>query len=226
MTCDLAFVPGGRVYRVARLPDPWAYPDWAYVGPDGTFGNRSDDPESSYRVIYASSERVGAFIETLARFRPDPAVVAALSDIEGIDEGALQPGQVPIAWAAGRCVGRGVLEGSFADIGNSRSLAFMRGSLAARILHHELPDLDTATLRSSAPRAFTQEISRLVFECSNPGGGRAYVGLRYGSRLGDDLHNWATFEPSRPVESSVGVISLDDPDLLAALERLGLHLVG
>jgi hypothetical protein len=36
---------------------------------DGTFGNRYDDPRGEYRVLYATSQRVGAFIETLARYR-------------------------------------------------------------------------------------------------------------------------------------------------------------
>jgi hypothetical protein len=33
------------VYRLARQPDAWSWPDWAYAGPDGTFGNRYDDPQ-------------------------------------------------------------------------------------------------------------------------------------------------------------------------------------
>ena len=63
--------PGDRVFRLARAPDPWAWPDWSNAGPDGTFGNRWDDPARAYRVLYASSTRFGALIETLARFRPD-----------------------------------------------------------------------------------------------------------------------------------------------------------
>jgi RES domain len=63
--------PDGPLYRLARMPDPWAWPDWAYAGLDGTFGNRWDDPLGSYRVLYACTRRLGAFIETLARFRPD-----------------------------------------------------------------------------------------------------------------------------------------------------------
>jgi hypothetical protein len=33
----------GVIYRLGRKPDPWAPPDWASAGPDGTFGNRFDD---------------------------------------------------------------------------------------------------------------------------------------------------------------------------------------
>ena len=62
----------GVIYRLGRKPDPWAPPDWASAGPDGTFGNRFDDPDATYRVLYASLQRLGCFVETLARFRIDP----------------------------------------------------------------------------------------------------------------------------------------------------------
>lgn len=80
--------PDGPIYRLGREPDPWAWPDWSTAGPDGTFGNRWDDPATSYRVLYASSQRLGAFVETLARLRPDLEVVAALGEIEGDQEDA------------------------------------------------------------------------------------------------------------------------------------------
>lgn len=87
MSNGLASVePDAPLYRLGRQPDPWAWPDWSYAAPDGTFGNRYDDPEGSYRVLYACSQRVGAFIETLARFRPDLEVLAELDRIEGEDE--------------------------------------------------------------------------------------------------------------------------------------------
>ena len=73
--------PAGNLYRVARAPDAWAWPPWEYAGEDGTFGNRYDDPRGEYRVLYATSQRVGAFIETLARYRPDPALIIAYEHI-------------------------------------------------------------------------------------------------------------------------------------------------
>lgn len=54
-------------------------------GQIGTFGNRWDDPLGSYRVLYASSRRLGAFVETLASFRPDLLALAGLEAIEGDD---------------------------------------------------------------------------------------------------------------------------------------------
>jgi len=62
--------PPVQIFRVARKSDPWQPPDWSRSNPDGTFGNRFDDPEGYYRVLYASSQKLSCFIETLARFRP------------------------------------------------------------------------------------------------------------------------------------------------------------
>jgi hypothetical protein len=70
--------PPELVYRVGRGFDAFAPPDWAYALPDGTFGNRFDDPSAErdvpegerYRVVYCATERAGAFGETIARFRP------------------------------------------------------------------------------------------------------------------------------------------------------------
>jgi hypothetical protein len=61
--------PSRPLFRVGRDDDAWAVPDWAYAKEDRTFGNRFDDPVGVYRVLYASSQRLGCFVETLARFR-------------------------------------------------------------------------------------------------------------------------------------------------------------
>lgn len=226
MSCHLEAVTPGRVYRVARHPDPWAFPDWASAGEDGTFGNRFDDPQSSYRVVYACSQRLGAFVEALARFRPDPAVVAGLAEIEGDDHSeGLPPGSVPRSWIQERLVGEGVLGGAYADIGHSRSLAHLREALAALVIHHGLGDLDAAAIRLRAPRRFTQEVSRFVYECSDESGARQFDGIRYLSRLGDEFENWALFEPSQPVDTTAAPVDPDDADIRAAMERLGIRSV-
>jgi hypothetical protein len=131
--------PEGRLYRIGRSPDPWAWPDWADAAADGTFGNRWDDPRSSYRVLYAASDRLGAFIEVLARFRPDPHVVAALREIEGDDAPLLPPGSLHVSWLENRMIGEASVAGSFADVGHSESLAELRRDLAGRLIHYNLP---------------------------------------------------------------------------------------
>jgi RES domain len=220
MSDGLAFVePDGPLYRLGRQPDPWAWPDWSYAGPDGTFGNRYDDPEASYRVLYASSQRIGAFLETLARFRPDLEVLAELEQIEGDDE---PPPGVPRAWLDNRLLGEAAVKGRFVDVGDSGSLATLRTALAASAIRYGLDEIDAATIRLRAPRAFTQQVSRFVYE-RGPS-----AGIRYRSRLGDDVLNWAIFEPapnaSSPfVATTSTAVEADDPDLRAALGLLGLH---
>ncbi len=215
----------GPIYRLGRDPDPWAWPDWSYAGPDGTFGNRWDDPYGSYRVLYASSQRVGTFVETLARFRPDLEVVAALSEIDGEEDEAA--GVVPRRWLRGRRLGEATALGRFVDVGDAASLTTLRSGLAARAIHYDLAEIDAATIRLEAPRSFTQEVSRFVYEWRDEGG--AFAGVRYRSRLGDEFVNWAIFEPSPEGESpltktSSSEIEPEDPDLAEALRLLGLAL--
>ena len=194
MTCDLeSSAPPSPLYRLGRRGGVWAWPDWAYAGEDGTFGNRYDDRQGQYRVLYASSERIGTLLETLARFRPDPSILAESIASDPADDRypTNLPGVVSTAWLRKRAMGTATVVGSFADVGHSRSLGDLRRRLVARLIHYGLDDLDGATIRMSAPRAFTQEVSRLVYECSDESGERAYAGIRYLSRLGDDIHNWA-----------------------------------
>ena len=219
--------PGGPVFRLARAPDPWAWPDWSQASADGTFGNRWDDPEGAYRVLYASSTRFGALLETLARFRPDLAVVAALREIEGEDD-SVAAGTVPPEWFEGRLVGVAELDGVYADIGAAASLAAVRSHLAARAIHHGLADIDAAAIRLSAPRRFTQDVSRLVYERRTERG-EPLAGIRYRSRLDDGTANWAIFEP--PPDSPQPLRPLDaepvqpgDPGVTRALGVLGLRL--
>jgi RES domain len=233
MSCDIeAARPTGRLHRVARRPDAWAWPDWAYAGTDGTFGNRYDDPRGEYRVLYASSGRLAAFVEVLARFRPEPAVVRELDRIElepdERDDGP-QPGQLPRSWPAGRVVGSALADGPYAAVGAARSLAYLRDRLGDRALHHGVDELDAAAIRAHVPRGFTQEVSRLVFECTDAGGEPQFDGIAYRSRLGDELENWAIYEPpsgeERLRQARSEPVDPHDRDLAAALQLLGIELV-
>jgi RES domain-containing protein len=225
MSSELASVePGEPLYRLGRRPDPWTWPDWSYAGPDGTFGNRYDDPEASFRVLYASSQRIGAFLETLARFRPDLDVLAELDQIEGDDE---PPPRVPRAWLERRTLGEATVEGRFVDVGDASSLARLRTALAASAIHYGLDEIDAATIRLRAPRAFTQQVSRFVYEQRDERG--EFAGIRYRSRLGDDVLNWAVFEPAPTAPSpfltaTSTAVAQNDADLRAALGLLGLEL--
>ncbi len=214
-----------EVFRLGRRPDPWAWPAWAHAEADGTFGNRYDDPQGIYRVLYASTQRVATFVECLAHYRPDVEVLAELQAIVGEDgdDEPPAPGTVPAEWVGQRCVGRGTLVGDYADVGHHESLVELRIALAARVVHHGLHDLDAATLRLTAPRAFTQDVSRHVFG-DTVDGERRWNGLAYLSKHGDDLQNWAVFEPAAPEPVDVAGFDLDDEDLRVALALHGLQL--
>ncbi len=68
MSRDLeTVVPAAPVFRLARAPDPWTWPDWSQASLGGTFGNRWDDPEGAYRVLYVSSTRFGAPVSVSQR---------------------------------------------------------------------------------------------------------------------------------------------------------------
>jgi hypothetical protein len=218
---------GGPVFRLARAPDPWAWPDWSQAGLDGTFGNRWDDAEGEYRVLYASSTRFGALLETLARFRPDLAVVAGLREIEGEDD-AVPAGTVPREWFERRLMGVADLSGEYAEIGSAASLATIRSQLAAKALQHGLTDVDAAAIRAAAPRAFTQEVSRLVYG-SRTAEGEPLAGIRYRSRLDDGTDNWAVFEPARGAPAPLHALDAEpvrsgDPDVTRAITVLGLQV--
>lgn len=229
MICGLeTAAPDGPVFRLARAPDPWSWPDWSQANVDGTFANRWDDPESTYRVLYASSTRFGGFLETLSRFRPDLTVTAELQAIEG-DGDPVAAGTVPREWFEQRLIGIAELDGYHADIGAATSLALLRSRLAARAIHYGLADIDAAAIRLIAPRAFTQEVSRLVYECETSEGDR-FAGIRYLSRLDDGTANWAIFEPGRSASQPVRTIGFEharpgDPDAERALEVLELRVL-
>lgn len=92
-----------------------------------------------------------------------------------------------------------------------------------RVVHYGMHDLDAASIRLTAPRAFTQDVSRYVFG-QTVDGQRRWNGLAYLSKYGDDLQNWAIFEPVAPQVLDVTDFGRDDADLVAALALHGLRL--
>ncbi len=199
----------GVIYRLGRKPDAWSAPDWASAGQDGTFGNRFDDPEAMYRVLYASSQRFGCFLETLARFRVDVKLLAELAEIEG-DDDYFPLGEVPLEWAEKRVMGVGTAGGEYADICSGEWIGRLRNLLAAHLVKFGLDDLDASVLQQTAPRMLTQLASRIVF---NDG----FAGIYYRSKYGHDVENWALFEPFQIKVQDPEPIRFDDPDLQRAL---------
>src|ERR1017187_6016444 len=133
--------PDSLLFRLGSKPDPWSPPDWSRALPNGTFGNRFDDPSGFYRVLYASTQRVSCFIETLARFRPDISLVDDFSQIEGEEE-YLPLGAVSVEWLTSRRLGQATLSGAYADIYSSGWVSYMRAGLAGDAVQLGLSDVD------------------------------------------------------------------------------------
>jgi hypothetical protein len=210
--------PAGPIYRVGWRPDPWAPPDWVYATRHGIFGGRYDDPEGQYRVLYANSSRHGCFIETLARFRLSLAFLSELQAIDG-DDDFVPLTEVDRGWFTQRLCGQAQTDARFADVFATAWIAVLRVHFARLATALGIADLDASTLQLTEVEAggryrLTQAVSRYVFEQSDG----PYAGVRYISKYGADLINWAIFEPFsiRPGPSSE--IDPDgDPDVQRAL---------
>lgn len=173
-------------------------------------------------MLYGCTQRVGCFVETLARFRPDPLVVHALSTIAGPDEGR-PSGTLDPTWLANRAVGRAEVGGDFVAIGESTSLAYLNREYPWIAAEFGLPELDGASIRRAEPRALTQRLGRQLYNLS-AGSGPRFAGISYLSRLGDDLTNWAIFEQAATIDPVlVERISPSDPDLIAVMEQFDLR---
>jgi hypothetical protein len=214
--------PSGPVYRVARRPDPWQPPDWADVGDDLTFGNRFDDAEGRFRVLYTASSPLACYLETLARYRRPPnaeQLISALASIKNAQDDYTPPATVPASWLRTRSLGMAILaKRRFANVYSSEWLAFLRKNLEPMfsVRRTDGQDFDLALLLSQR-RALTRKIATLVYRLG-------YDGIYYQSRHGSDLFNWALFEPFDLTSQAASELHIEDPDLIEALKRLNLTL--
>jgi len=192
--------PRGPVYRVGRLPNPFAIPSWAYARPDGTFDGRFDDPHGRrglpeaqrFRVLYFATENAAAFRETLASLRPDLMLLS--------NAGAMPPGSraarpvIPASWRLGRRLGAATLGSSlpFVDLTAAETTQRIRADLSTVALGLGLNDIDFSTV-VGPQRIFTQEIARYVYDQTQVTGAPSYAGLRYLSRLNPSWECWAVF---------------------------------
>jgi hypothetical protein len=83
-------------------------------------------------VCYASSSRLGAFIETLASLRPGlTAYAETLVGIPDEEWPTVPAGTIDWSWPKRRQVGRAELSGTFVEITASETIASLRARFAA-----------------------------------------------------------------------------------------------
>jgi hypothetical protein len=179
--------------------------------------------------VYCATERIGAFGETLARFRaslPLLASLAAIPDVEPLEEslaGAVDPNDVTrilvgADWRFQRMVSHTVLDSSlpFVDLTAAETIQYLRRPLARIAYNLGLPDIDEAAVMGPT-RAFTQHVARYLYEQEDETGRPLYAGIRYRLRLNLEWECWALWAdrmrhvPGMPGPSET--IYHDDQDL-------------
>ncbi|HEX2924160.1 MAG TPA: RES family NAD+ phosphorylase [Chloroflexota bacterium] len=203
--------PSQILYRIGRLPNPLAWPPRGLTG-----AGRFDDPLGQFSTLYAAEQRRACFIESLARFRASPKVLAELRRVSGTSDTVLSP-SVPLDWCAKRGVARFYLRAGqrWLDLRSIETREALRTELAELLVNLNLADLDAGEVLSPN-RQLTQAISRWAYE-------RGYNGIAYKSRLDDDLDCWALFQgASIEMVGSIEPISPHDPDFREAATLFGL----
>jgi hypothetical protein len=241
--------PAEGVYRIARGPaEPFTPPDWDHAQDDGTFSNRFDDPTATigrppaerFRTIYCATQRVAAFAETLAHFRPSIpllAQLAAVEDDESLEDalaGAIDPndparGVIPADWRLRRRIGRTVLDPNlrFVDVAAPASVQHLRQALSPLAAELHLADIDLSSL-TSQQRRFTQTCARYIYDQTDEHGHPRFAGIRYPSRFSDRWECWAVFDdrlrhvPGYPALTES--IFADDPGLMRVASMFGLAI--
>jgi hypothetical protein len=213
MPVALATPPTSSLYRIARPPDPLAWPDRRFIG-----GSRFDDPLNQFRVLYLAEQRRGCFVEILAGFRPDVHLLARLRHVSGVSWPG-PPAVIPADWYTRRLIGRLRLEPGqrWLDLRAPETLQTLRSEMADSLVRLGLPDLDVSTARGPS-RDLTRQIARWAFE-------HGCQGVAYRSRFADDVECWAIFEGAR--FTAIGPpepIRADDPDMAAVAALFSLAI--
>lgn len=210
---------------------------WDRAHDDGTFGNRFDDPGADrgipeterFRTIYCATQRVAAFGETIARYRPSLSLLKGLEEDVDDDEEPLnlESGVIPLDWRLSRNVGKTLLDPNlrFVDIAAGETIQHLRPVCAEAAIQLGLEDVDLSAVTSSR-RLITQVAARYIHEQVDENGHPLYAGIRYVSRLNRDWECWALFDTRlhHTPEAIVEPIRADDPGLVEAARFLGLTI--
>jgi hypothetical protein len=141
---------------------------------------------------------------------------AQLQEIAGEDD-FVPPGRVPKEWLCDRLMGSADATGKFADVCGMECIAALRMKLATMLIGLGIPDLDASVLQRTGPRSLTQSVSDVIYK-------EGFSGIRYLSKYGHDIENWALFEPAYLTDKVANDIKPDDPDLLDAFRIFNLEI--
>lgn len=195
-----------KLYRVGRDTNPIAY---SYITPDvdqnDKLGYRFDVAGAG--VMYAATEPVGAYTETVQSFRLSAATLAACK--------ATQPGlmvscNIPADWRDHRRLITFTVPGGlpFLDVDATASHTELTRHLAAELVSLGYEALDVSLVRSNH-RLLTRLIATWTYLEERADGSPRYSGIRFVSKLGDH-ECWALFEGVPIADVETTVIPLND----------------
>jgi RES domain len=209
-------LPGLGAVRVH--PAPEALPQLRQEGPGR---NRFDDPHGSFLMRYAAENLRGCFVETMARFRPNPAADALLAAVEFVD--ADSDPAVPTVLAVGdwldeQRVGQVTLvtpQPLLVDIEAADLLVELDTHPLVREAIENSPlregpapvHLDAGLIRlgGDVGRPITRVVSRALYELHPE-----VDGIAYWSRIDSSERCWAIYGHV-PVDVSITDLSAENP---------------
>lgn len=212
---------------MGRSPDPIEFPDPPKADEldHSRAGNRFDSPTENFRVCYFATDLEACFGETLARFRPDPALIAAADE-----DGFMPAGEVPADWRNQRIAvqvefvpSERLPELRFLDVEALSTRRELRTELASLLAFYGYEDLDVPTVRGG-DRRITRWIAKWAFEQRDADDLPIFAGIRYLSRLNTDWECWAVFHDVEIREIAREPIERENPALEAIANHFDLRV--
>ena len=210
-----------RLFRVARADNPFYWSEIsAEDSPRKHAGNCFDVP--GHGVLYFASSLEGAYAETLARFRPSPAIRMHVAEQ---DPGFMMVGGVPRDWREKRTIAEAVLSDPlpFLDVESAQTHEALTTAMATELVDLGEGVIDVASVRGRN-RLLTRAIASWAFDQRDAAGRPVYGGLRYLSRVDTRFECWAVFGGAEFRETKTGPIDPGAPELVSIAELYKLRV--
>lgn len=177
-------------------------------------GNRFDVVGGG--VLYAATDKVGAYKETIAYFRP------AASSLALTDSGLMNLGSLPAEWRDTRRMVSLTLENDlpFLDVEQDSTLSYLTEQMAETLIELKIERLDVSTVRGPN-RLLTRAIATWAYTAVDDNDETAYSGIRYLSRF-QSHECWAIFAGVNVADYRIQTIELTDPDLRSAAKQFNI----
>lgn len=179
----------------------------------GSAGNRYDVVGGG--VLYGATVVRTCFSETLARFRPTPAMRVLLAKADPEEPQFMLCGGIPQDWRLQRRVFQLAVRDPlpFLNVESPETLAHLEEVLASELLALGYTgNLDLSDLRNR-DRRLSRAIAAWAFTAQDDVGTALYSGIRYCSRVDDSRECWAIFEGTTVEVVGIRAIELNNPDL-------------